>query len=84
MKQPFKIVSLSAFVFVDCHGNEGVLAMQKKDGEWMPLIAADHARVESFRPYAESIAKRLNKPVKLIRFSVREEIETINHGAGGH
>jgi hypothetical protein len=83
MKQPFKITTLTAFVMTDGDGVEGILAIGK-DGEWMPLVAADEARITSFRPYAESVARRCNRPVKLIRFSVREELETINHSAGGH
>lgn len=82
MKQPFKITTLTAFVMTDGDGVEGIPAVHK-NGEWMPLIAADQERIESFRPYAQSIARRLNQPIKLVRFSVREELETINSGAGG-
>ena len=84
MKQPFKVIALTAFVFTDCNGEEGILAMQQKNGEWMPLIGASEERIESFRSYAEKIARRMNCPVQLVKFSVREEIETINRGAGGH
>lgn len=44
----------------------------------MPLVGADRARVESFRGLASQIAALEHRRVKLIRFSTREVIETIN------
>ena len=41
------------------------------------MVGADHARIEQLRPYAVEMAKREGKPIKLVRFSVREEIEII-------
>jgi len=35
------------------------------------------ARVESLRPIAETTARSLGKPVKLLRFTTREEVEII-------
>ena len=35
------------------------------------------ARVESLRPIAEAVARQLGKPVKLLCFGTREELEVI-------
>ncbi len=71
------IEQMYAFVVVDDDGTEGVPAIDNGKGMIMPLVGADMARVESLRPYVESMAKSLGKPVTLMRFSVREELEVI-------
>jgi hypothetical protein len=40
----------------------------------LPLIAADQRRLEIIRPLARMIA-RLGKPVRIAKFSGREDIE---------
>ncbi len=53
----------------------------------MPLMGSDDARIESIRPVAQSVADATGKPIKLIFFSVRTEIETlVPHGGerNGH
>lgn len=52
-----KIEKLYAFVSKDKDGNEGVMAMQKPSGVWLPLIGADMKRVDSLKPIADEIAK---------------------------
>jgi hypothetical protein len=42
-----------------------------------PLVAADRARVESLRGIAREIARLGGRPVKLVRFLVREDLEVI-------
>lgn len=74
----FRITSIHAFISVDPEdGDEGVIAQQMWDGSWMPLIAADETRLEILRPVAQAIAWRTEREVKLVRFSVREDIETL-------
>jgi len=48
----------------------------------MPLVGADMARVDSLRPIAEAIVRQLGKPVKLLRFGTREELEVIGDKDG--
>lgn len=42
---------------------------------FMPFVCADKARMESIKPMAKQIAKESGKKIKLIKLSVREEIE---------
>ena len=70
-----RIDSLWAFIAADADG-EGLTGFMSPSG-WMPMVAADEARVASLRPIAEDIAKASGKEVRLVRFSVRTEIEVI-------
>ena len=73
-----KIDRLFAFVAED-NGpdDEGIMGMRiPGTGEWMPLIGADIARVESLRPIAENISRLTGKPHKVLVFETRREIPT--------
>lgn len=70
------IDQMFAFVALDKDGTEGVVATMK-EGVYYPLVGADMERVESLKPMAEKLAEQLGVPVTLLKFSVREEIETI-------
>lgn len=70
------IDTLTAYVAYDDEG-EGLAAFQNDDGMWMPLIAADHERAVSLKPYAQAIATQSGKSIKMVQFSVRTEIEEI-------
>jgi hypothetical protein len=67
------------FVFVtkDATGNEGVAAFNGPNNMVFPMVCADKARVDSLRPIAVQIAEHTGCEIKLIRFSNREELETI-------
>lgn len=56
--------------------DEGVAAFNV-NGQWFPLFGADKERTESLKPFARVIAKSTGKKIKLLRFSVREEVEVI-------
>ena len=49
----------------------------------MPLVGADMARVASLRPKALAIARASGKRIRLVRFSLREELEVIEPGGNG-
>lgn len=69
-----RIEQMYAFIAEDRGpGDEGVTAFKGPLG-WMPMVAADEARVESLREVAREMA-RAGKRIKLVRFSVREEVE---------
>jgi hypothetical protein len=71
-----QITEIFAFVSVDKDG-EGIIgqSMETPGGlMFMPFVCADQARVASLTPFAQKIARESKKKVKLIRFSVREEI----------
>lgn len=71
-----RIDQLWAFLFVD-DGGEGVCAGPFGALPVVPYIAADKARVESLRPLAAAMAKRFGKPVRLAKFTHREDLEII-------
>lgn len=73
----FVIRDVYVFVAVHADGDEGVPAVDL-GGTMMPLIAADPVRLEELRPLAARIARLSGKPLKLVRFTTREEIETID------
>jgi len=73
----FRITQLWAVLSSD-EGGEGLCAGPVINGVMLPLIAADEARLESFMPMAHKIAKESGKKVKIVRFTVREEIMEIN------
>lgn len=72
---PLVIEHIWAFIAEDEQG-EGVCGFLGPDG-WMPLIAADQARVESLRRVAKDIKATSGKTIKLVKFSLREEVEVI-------
>lgn len=71
-----QIKSIYAFLSVD-EGGEGVCAAPIGDLGAVPLIAADEARLESLRPVAKYVAAVFGKPVRLVQFTERRELEVI-------
>lgn len=45
--------------------------------EWIPLVGADMARADSLKPIAKEMARKFGLKIKLIKFTARTEIETI-------
>jgi hypothetical protein len=79
----FRIQTLTAYVAIDPADNsEGIIGQLMPDGvggmSWMPFIGADEDRIRSMRPMAERLARDLAREVKLVRFSTREDVETID------
>lgn len=71
-----RITEMWAWVADDDTG-EGVTGFKAADGTWMPLVGADPDRARSLRPIAEDIAKLTGRPVTLLRFTDRTDVETI-------
>ena len=73
------IDSIWVWISEDATG-EGVIAVPLMGPDFgpVPLIAADKARLDDLRPWAEAMGKRTKKRVKLIRLSHREDVEVIN------
>lgn len=72
-----KITEVYVFASVD-EGGEGVIGqtiMIKGHNVFMPFVCADKQRLEMLRPLAKEIAKKSGRKVKLIKLSVREELE---------
>lgn len=73
-----KIDEMFAFVVEDSGpDDEGIIGMNTVSG-WMPLVGADMARVDSLRPIALGLARGMGKTIKLLHFTKREEVETID------
>jgi len=68
------VTELHAFLSVDENG-EGICAMYLK-GRWFTMVSAKPSVVEHMKIHARTIAKRTGKPVRLVKFTSREEIET--------
>lgn len=62
-----------AFIATDEDG-EGVSAFMSND-IWMPMVAADEARVDSLRDMAKQLAQQSGQSITLAKFSVREDLE---------
>jgi hypothetical protein len=70
------IDAIYAWVAKEPDGGEGVCSVQLGDVH-MPLVGADIERVKSVRPYAEMIRQETGYPVRLVRFSRREDLEEL-------
>lgn len=71
-----KIKTLMAFVSEDANGDEVIAAFKTELG-WMPMIGADENRIKSLRPMALDLYLHTGIPIKLVRFTTREEIDSI-------
>jgi hypothetical protein len=72
------IQRLYAWIATEEDGGEGVVTHEVViDWRTMiaPLVGADRARIESFRPLARNVARISGRPVRLIEFSSREVLE---------
>lgn len=70
-----KIAKLYAWVAEESDGGEGVVAHFHPNLGNMPLVGADMARIESFRPLARHVAELSGCPVRLVEFSARTVLE---------
>ena len=72
------IEAMYAWVATEPDGGEGVCAMNIPAlGGMVPLIGADIDRIKSLRPYAEQTREITGYPVRLVRFSAREDLEVL-------
>jgi len=72
-----RVDEVFAFLSIDPKdGNEGITGYRTPDG-WLPLLCADKARVDSMRGLAQEMSTATNARMKLVRFSLREDLEEI-------
>lgn len=45
--------------------------------QWVPMVCADKARIDSLRPIAQELSNKTGKPVKLARFHIRDDVQTL-------
>jgi hypothetical protein len=73
-----KITELYAYVCADKdEDDEGVPALHTPSGLVVPLMGADSDRAQSMREHAQEVANMTRKPVKLVRSTVLEVVDTI-------
>lgn len=70
-----RIDKMLAFVSEDGE-SEGVVAIRVQ-GAWMPLVGADIERINGLRAAAQDVADKTGRRIRLLRFTVREELEVI-------
>lgn len=74
-----KISEMYAFVATEEDGTEGIPAV-RMGNTFYPLVGADLDRMESLRYLAQGFADD-GVPMKLVRFSTAEVLETLTQGA---
>lgn len=70
-----RIESVYAFIVLDDDGTEGIPAFSSPSGP-MPAIGADLERVEILEPSIRAFAEESGKPVYLVHFQNRVEVQT--------
>lgn len=75
--EALRIAHIYAFIALDPADNtEGLPAYWSPSlGAHLPMIGADLEMIDMLRPKAKQIATELGVPIRLVRFSVREELE---------
>jgi hypothetical protein len=72
------IEALYAWVCTEPDGGEGVVGASILGlGGMVPLVGADMDRMKSYRPFAELVRKASGYPVRLVRFSQRDDLEVL-------
>ena len=74
--EPARIEEIYVFIATESNGGEGIAGF-KHDDLWYAMIASDKQRMNDLRKIAQQIAKGSGCPIKVCRFSFREEIEEI-------
>ena len=75
----FRVTEIWAWLAVGDDNEEGIVAFQGPDGG-LPLVMADRTRLDSLRSLAEGVARQGDKTLRLVKFSVREEIDSLPPG----
>lgn len=77
MRSPKKITEMYAYVVTQPDGGEGIPAFAGPEGVLMPMVAADKERFDCLRPIAQNIANMTGQELRLLKFSVIEQIDVV-------
>lgn len=78
MNGQIRMDEMFAFICVDDDGTEYIPCIDSGlNKPVMPLAGCDMRRVEILKPFAEMVAKTLKKKLTLVKFTHREDVETI-------
>jgi hypothetical protein len=75
----FVIHDIYAFIAVHADGDEGIVGI---GDPMLPMIAADLARLQALRPYAQQVADTSGLTVRLVRFTTRTDLDVITPTEG--
>lgn len=78
-----EINEIYAFFLTDAKDRE-ILAAVKKGNDYVPLIAANKTRLKVLQPLAKQLADSSGMPIKLVRYTGREEINVIAPSSSVH
>ena len=78
-----RIDKIYAYVAADPGPDDEGITATYLGNTWMPMIGADKARMDSLREIAQQMADAQGKSIKLLEFSVRRELETIEPAIPG-
>lgn len=74
-----RIAEFYAFVVVDENDEEGLCAfLNPATRTWVPMVASDKIRLDGLRQAAQNIATETGQEITVLKFTVREEVETIH------
>lgn len=72
-----RISEIFAYTCIDPEDDvEGIVSAMSPMG-MVPLVGADIERMLSYKPAAEEAARATGQEIKLVRFTSRQEIETL-------
>jgi hypothetical protein len=83
MSKPKRVDEVFIFVVRDDDGGEGMPA-SSHGSMTFALIGADPAGLDSFRRIGRQMATQLRRPIRLLRFSRRTEVEVFEPESEGH
>jgi hypothetical protein len=75
---PLKIEKIYAWIAEEDDGQQGVIAFLAPTGMQFPLVGADKTLMESFKSYAEDIAKQHQKKIFFMEFSTKKILEIVS------
>lgn len=75
-----KIPEIYAFTALDPEGNESLVGLTNPQDPsvLLPLVAASLEGMDRYRPFVQKLAEAMNAPVTIVKFTTREEVETIS------
>lgn len=76
-KKEIPLTTLYAFTVTGPDGREMIASFQEPDGTVLAMVTFSKEKVEAFKPVAQTIADGINRPVNLVKFEKRTEVEKI-------
>ena len=64
------------FVQGENQTQETIAAFRQND-LWVPMVTIDWQRVQKMMPYAQNVARLMKRPLRLAKFTMREDLELI-------